>query len=158
MDLSKVKWIVIIAVVGGAIWLFTGAGVDAVYDKATDTLPGNDVQQDIVDEAMLSKWAGFLMATFQLEKAKKFYKSAIDRYPGNETLPQGKNFWWNVYQLARCHEKLKEYPEACDLLYLCWLNNADAIDERVKDNDTIRLRMEKLIEMHELFDRGYDFP
>jgi hypothetical protein len=158
MDLSKVKWVVIIAVLAGGVWLFTGKGVDAVYDKATAALPGNDLGQDAVDEAMLSKWAGFLMATFQIEKAKHFYIAAIERYDGQGEQPQGKNYWYNVYQLARCHEKMGEWEDACRLLYECWKVDADKIDERVKDNDTIRLRMEKMIEMHELHGMGFDFP
>jgi tetratricopeptide (TPR) repeat protein len=158
MDLSKLKWVVIFGVLGLIVFLGTGKGMDYVYDKATDSLPGNDLEEDVVDEAALSKYAGFLMSTLQYKKAKQFYIAAIERYNGQGEAPQGNNYWYNVYQLARCHEKLEEYEDACTLLYECWKVDADKLDERVKDNDTLRLRMEKLIELHELHNMGFDFP
>ena len=42
MDLSKVKWVVIAAVVLGVGWLVTEGGVNWAYDRATAGTPGED--------------------------------------------------------------------------------------------------------------------
>jgi tetratricopeptide (TPR) repeat protein len=144
MDLSKLKWVVIILVVVGGGWLLTSGGINWVYNQATDAVPGVDPAKDKTDEAMLSKYGGFLLTTFRYEGAKKFYRTAVERYP------EGANAWWNYYQLARCEEKLGNYKEACDILFMLWEQNADQYDERVPDMATLRLRLDKLIEIHEL--------
>ncbi len=145
MDLSKVKWVVIIAIVVGGGWLVTEGGMNAIYDNATEDLPGNDPEKDVIDEASLSKYGGFLLSTFRYQKAKVFYTAAIERYG-----PEGANYYWDIYQLARCEEKLQNYEPAVILLRDLYNIDGDFYDERVPGRDTLKLRIMKLVEMHDL--------
>ena len=144
MDLSKVKWLVIFAVIIGGGWLFTSGGVNYMYNRATSGTPGVDAAKDKRNEATLSKYGGFLMATFRYDRAKDFYNAALQRYPG------GANRYWNRYQLARCHEKLEEYEDAVNLLVYLHNENAIQYDPRVANPDELKLRIQKLIEVNEL--------
>ena len=144
MDLSKLKWVIIAAIVIGGGWLVTEGGINWIFDNATEADPGNDPEKDENDEGTLSRYGGFLMATFRYEKAKKFYQTAIDRYP------EGDNIWWNYYQMARCEEKLYEYQRAADILHMLWTEDADQYDERVPDMATLKLRLDKMIEVNDL--------
>ncbi len=144
MDLSKLKWVLIAAIVIGGGWLVTEGGVNWVYKKATEATPGTNPEKDKIDESTLSRYGGFLLTTFRYEKAKKFYQSAIDRYPDGDKL------WWNYYQMARCEEKLYNYQRAADILHMLWTENADQYDERVPDQATLKLRLDKLVEINDL--------
>lgn len=144
MDLSKLKWVVIIVIVVGGGWLLTSGGISWAFKNATEAVPGEDIARDETDEATLSKYGGFLFLTFRYEQAKKFYKTAIDRYP------EGKNAWNNYYNLANCEDKLANYQETAVILHMLWQADADQYDERVPDVSTLRLRLDKLIEVHEL--------
>lgn len=144
MDLSKLKWVFIIVVVVGAGWLLSTGGINWVYNNATKGVVGEDLDKDRVNEATLSRYGGFLLSTFRYEQAKKFYQTAIDRYP------EGANLWWNTYQMARCEENLEEYQHAADILHMLWQENADAIDERVPDQNTLKHRLDQLVELHDL--------
>lgn len=144
MDLSKLKWVIIAAIVIGGGWLVTEGGINWVYDNATKEAPGADPDKDKTDENTLSRYGGFLMATFRYEKAKKFYQSAIDRYP------EGDNLWWNYYRMARCEERLYNYQRAADILHMLWTENANQHDERVDDQPTLKRRLDTLIEFNDL--------
>ena len=144
MDVSKLIWaLVIVAVIGGG-WLFTSGGVNYMYKNATEATVGQDVERDKIDEATLSKWGGFLLSTFQYEKARKFYQTAVERYP------TGANVWWNYYQLARAHEKLENYRDAVNILTQLRDQDADSHDERVPERDNLDLRIQKLKEVHDI--------
>jgi tetratricopeptide (TPR) repeat protein len=147
MDLSKVKWVLIIVVVVGGGWLVTQGGMDYMFEKATKNLPGNDPEQDVLDEATLSKYGGFLLTTFRYKQAKVFYEAAIQRYD-----TKGKNYYFNNLQLARCEEKLENYREAVTILDNLYGVDADQYDERIPNQDKLKLRIMKLVEMHELLD------
>ena len=144
MDLSKLKWVLIAAVVIGGGWLVTEGGINWVYKNATEDTAGADPEKDKIDESTLSRYGGFLLTTFRYEKAKEFYQTAIDRYP------DGDNLWWNYYQMARCEEKLYNYQRAADILHMLWTEDADQYDERVPNQATLRLRLDKLVEVHDL--------
>lgn len=144
MDLSKLKWLVIFAVIIGGGWLFTSGGVNYMYNRATSGTPGADAAKDKSNEATLSKYGGFLMATFRYERAKDFYNAALQRYPG------GDNRYWNRYQLARAHEKLDEMEDAVNLLLYLWEEDAIQYDARVANKDELKLRIQKLIEVNQL--------
>ena len=94
--------------------------------------------------SFLSCRRGFLLTTFRYERAAEVYQAAIDRYQN------GENVWWNLYQLARCQEKLELYEEAVKTLSLLRDQNADGFDERVPDFNNLDLRIQKLIEIHEI--------
>jgi hypothetical protein len=144
MDLSKVKWVVIVAVVLGVGWLATSGGISYMYTKATSDTPGADVNKDKVNEATLTRYGGFLLSTFRYDQAKKFYVAAVQRYPA------GNNRYWNRYQLARAHEKLDENAESVGLLLGLWEEDANQYDHRVPNKDTLKLRIQKLIEVNQL--------
>ena len=144
MDLSKLKWVLIAAVVIGGGWLVTEGGINWVYKNATEDTPGADPEKDKIDESTLSRYGGFLLTTFRYEKAKDFYQTAIDRYP------DGDNLWWNYYQMARCEEKLYNYQRAADILHMLWLEDSDQYDERIPDQSTLKRRLDLLIELNDL--------
>ena len=144
MDLSKLKWVLIAAVVIGGGWLVTEGGINWVYKNATEDTAGADPEKDKIDESTLSRYGGFLLTTFRYEKAKEFYQTAIDRYP------DGDNLWWNYYQMARCEEKLYNYQRAADILRMLWLEDAHQYDKRVDGQSTLKQRLDLLIELNDL--------
>lgn len=146
MDLSKVKWVFIAAVVLGGGWLATEGGVNWAFNRATSGTPGQDENADKVAEATLTRYGGFLLSTFRYDKAKKFYTEAITRFPG------GENAYWNRYQLARCEDKLGNFQSEADLLYSLYEIDAIQYDERVPNSNELQLRIQKLVEVHELPD------
>lgn len=152
MDLSALKWVVIIVVVIGAGWLITEGGVNWVYSNATKTTTGVNAGNDKVNDATLSRYGGFLMATFRYNKAKKFYSEGIKRFPN------GANYWWNNYQLARCEEKFENWQEAADILYFLWQEDAMQYDDRVPDRRILKPRIEKIVEMYQLIPFEYTEP
>jgi tetratricopeptide (TPR) repeat protein len=144
MDLSFLKWPVIIGVVVLAAWLMSSGGVNYMYNKFTANTPGVNAERDALDEAGLSRLGGYCLALFKYEKAMSVYRTVTTRYP------TGKNFQYNRYQMARCAEKLEDYQESVDILKELMAVNAHAIDDRVPVNDNLNLRADKLIEMYEL--------
>ncbi|MFP6598802.1 MAG: hypothetical protein VCC01_15195 [Candidatus Hydrogenedentota bacterium] len=145
MDLSKIVWVIVILVVVGGAWLLTDGGQDKVYEDATSRLVGNDPDQDVIDEAALSKYGDLNLSMFRHEKAKKFYTAAVERY-GTE----GKNYWWNWQQLAKCEEKLDNAKGAVDILYNLWLKDGDAFDQRVSSRENLKNRIKNLVELNDL--------
>ncbi len=144
MDLSKLKWLVIILVVFVGGWLVTAGGVNYMFKRATSGTPGMDANKDKVNEATLTRYGGFLLSTFRYEQSKKFYNEAVQRFPA------GANRYWNRYQLARVHEKLDEEEESVVLLLGLWEDDANQYDHRVPNQDTLKLRIQKLIEVNQI--------
>jgi len=106
MDMTKIVWAVVVVVILGGGWLFTTGGMNKAYEQATKNLVGNNPEQDVIDEAVLSKYGGYNLSLFRYEQAKRFYSTSINRYG-----PTGKNYWWNLQQLALCEENM-ENPQA----------------------------------------------
>ena len=52
--------------------------------------------------------------------------------------------------MARCLDRLERYKESYDLLEELIQVNAHEVDNRVADNDNLRLRADKLKEVHDL--------
>ncbi|HUW60894.1 MAG TPA: hypothetical protein VMZ06_07785 [Candidatus Bathyarchaeia archaeon] len=138
MDLSFLKWPIIIVVVVGGGWLLTSGGVNFMYNKFTATPPGADAKADAVNEAGLSKLGGYCLKTFQYEKAMLMFSTACDLYP------QGANFYYSKYRMAKCAEKMDDVPQAVALLRALIQVNANSIDSRVPENDNLRARSDKL--------------
>jgi tetratricopeptide (TPR) repeat protein len=145
MDLSGLKWPLIIGVVVLVGWLGSSGGVNYMYGNFTKAVPGTDAEKDKVDEAGLTRLGGYCMMTFQYAKAKDIMEMSLSRYAEG-----GANYWYNLYRLVKCYEKLGNYQEAHDILIS--LSNADAQtkDERVPNRDNLALRAGKLKEVHEL--------
>ena len=144
MDLSGLKWPLIIAAVVGLGWLFTEGGVNWMYTKATANTPGQDAEQDKFDEATLSRVGGYLQRMWRYEKATKFFETACERYPS------GENYWYNVYRLHTCYERRGDPQRALELLEYLMAEGASEIDSRVPVNDNLGLRANKLREVFEL--------
>jgi len=144
MDLSGLKWPIIIVVVIGAIWLTTSGGTDFMFKRLIKAEVGQDPDKDRTDEAGLTKLGGFLIKTFQYENAQQVLSSAVSRYP------EGESVWYNRYRMVKCAEKLKNYRQAVDILEELMQFQAYTYDSRVPKHDILRLRADKLIELHEL--------
>ena len=144
MDMSKLKWVVIIAIVVGVGWLMTEGGVTYMYKNFTKAITGEDEEQDKRDEAGLTRLAGYLLMTYRYDRAKEVYETAIKRYP------DGKNAWFNYYKLARCEQKLGNYQTTADILHMLWDRDADQFDERVPNRAILEGRGQRLVEVHDL--------
>lgn len=152
MNLAKPLMVIVLLAVGFGIFMLTGPGVDKAYKDATASMPGNDPDRDVADEATLSKYGGYMMTMLRYEKAKEFYKAAVDRYP------TGKNFWYNQFQIAQIDEELENYQDAVTRFHFLWVQNGDAHDERVPNNDILKARITKLIEVNGLDAKSYPMP
>ncbi len=142
MDLTWLKWLVIILVIVGVIWLFTSGGVNYMENKFSQ--PAADDAAAVVNEAGLSKLGGFLLGTFRYDRARQVFEKAVDGYP------EGANYYYNYYRLVKCYEKLGRYQDAVDVLADLSARDAHTIDERVPESSNLDLRCGKLIEIHEL--------
>lgn len=143
MDLSKLKWPIIIFLVVLVVWLTTDPGVDFMYAHYRRD-PGDDAKRAERYEAGLSRLGGFLLTTLRYQKAEYVFQDVLELYP------EGKNFWFNLYRLARVEEKLGKYPQAVEILRMLMAENAHAKDGRVPHNDVLKPRRDKLIAVHEL--------
>lgn len=144
MDLSKLIWPLVIALIVGMGWLVSSPGINYMYGKYTASVPGEDLERDKQDEAGLTRIAGFLFKIMRHSTAKGILQAAVDRYP------DGANVWYNYYRLAKCKEKEKDYAGCVEILAWLRSNNANQHDNRVPVQDILNLRMQKLIETHEL--------
>ena len=144
MDLSGLKWPIILAVVIGGIWLLSSGGTNFMIKNFTKAQPGADPARDKTDEAGLSRIGGFLMKTFRYEKAFEVFDTAATRYPN------GANVLYNRYRMAKCAEKMEKYNLSVNILESLMAMDAHSIDDRVPPRDILRPRAEKLIEVHEL--------
>lgn len=144
MDLSILKWPLIILVVAGVGWLLTEGGVNYMYNSFTEGAVGEDVQKDEFNESGLYRLGGYLMMTFRYARAAEVYEASVDRYPN------GENYWMAYYNLARAYEKLEKYQQAVDILGYLRNEDGDQHDERVPDVQTLTFRLETLVEMHQL--------
>ena len=144
MDLSFLKWPIIIALIAVVCFLLSGSGVDYMLKKFTAEPPGANAQRDVTNEMGLSRLGGYCLRLFRYEKAMNIFETATSRFP------DGKNRWYNEYRKVRCAEKMINYKKAADILLMLIDINANQFDKRVPNNDVLKLRREKLVETHEL--------
>ncbi len=145
MDLSGLKWPLIIVIVVAIGWLMSSGGVNYMYGNFTKATPGEDVERDKVDEAGLTKLGGYLMLLWRWEKARNVMEESVRRYGDS-----GANFWYNKYRLAKCYDRLEKYKVSYSILQFLISNNAHEYDERVANNDNLSLRAAKLKEVYEI--------
>lgn len=145
MDLSRLKWPLIIVALAGIGWLGTSGGVGWMYDTYTEATPGVDPKRDQRDEAGLSRIGGYTFHLWQWEKAIDILETAIERYG-----EVGANYWFNLERLSTCYDRIGEYQVSYDLLQVLIRARAHELDERVSHNDNLKLRAEKLKEMYDL--------
>ncbi|HOJ33579.1 MAG TPA: tetratricopeptide repeat protein [Candidatus Hydrogenedentes bacterium] len=143
MDLSRVKWVALAALVVLLGWLFTEPGISYLHRKFTSD-PGGDPKQAELNELGLSRLGGFLLRTLRYEWAERVFEDALRLYP------DGKNSRYVLYRLAKVKEKRGDYRAAVAILERLMYENAHAIDDRVPNNDVLNLRRNKLVETHEL--------
>lgn len=142
MDLSGLKWPLIIVVIVGIGFLASSPGVDYMVRNFTKATPGADVDRDKIDEAGLTRVAGYLLYLWRYERAMQVMQMALERYP------DGPNYWYNKYRIARCLDRLKKYRASYDVLQELMNVNASQLDSRIPGNDNLRLRANKLKEVH----------
>lgn len=145
MDLSGLKWPLIIVVIVGGGWLATSGGLRWMYGNFTAAAPGVDLQQDLRDEAGLTKIGGYTFFLWKWEQTIYILETAISRY--GEEAP---NYWFNLERLSTCYERIGDYQSSFDILQQLMNANAHEIDERVANFDNLNLRASKLKEMYEL--------
>ncbi len=145
MDLSGLKWPLIIAVVVGIGWLATSGGVNWMYGKFTAASPGVDEQQDYKDEAGLTKLAGYTFHLWKWDATIDIINTSLDRYG-----EWGPNYWYNLERLATCYERTGDYQSSYNVLRELMAANAHEMDSRVGNFDNLNMRAAKLREMYEL--------
>lgn len=148
MDLSRFKWPVIILVVAAVIWLTTDQGVSYMHRKFMSGPVGADPKKDELNEAGLTRLGGFLMSTYRFQRAVRVFEDAIRRYP------KGKNYYYNYFRLGKCKQELGNPQEAVRIYEELFQKDANSIDSRVATRDQLRLRIDKLKELHELGEIG----
>lgn len=152
MDLSRLKWPLIIIIVVGLGWLMTEGGVNFMRNKFTAPITSTNADEiakkEEFNEAGLSRLGGFLLKTFRYQKAEEVFLDAVTLYPN------GKNFYYNWYRIAKCAEKRGGYAEARNILEDLMAEDAHSVDKNVPPFDALRLRADKLIETHELGQLG----
>jgi len=144
MDLSRFKWPIIILLVIGVFWLLSSSGINFMHNKFTKVTPGEDAKVDKATEAGLSRLGGFLIKTFRYEKGFEVLTDASTMYP------EGANYWYNQYRMAKCLEKMDRVNEALQILNDLHAQDIHAVDERVPPQDVLKLRIDKLQEVHGL--------
>ena len=144
MDLSFLKWPIILGVIALVVFLASNSGVNFMVKKFSADTPGVDIKKDEINEAGLSRVGGYCLRLVKFQKANEIFNLAVSRYPN------GKNALYNKYRMIRCAEKMGEFQRAVNIMRELIAVNASTVDSRVADNDNLRLRSEKLIEMHEL--------
>ena len=147
MDLSRLKWPLAIIIVVAVVWLGSDQGVSWAESRLSQTVPGENAEADLRAEAGLSRLGGVLMRTFRYTRAEQVFEKALSRYPS------GPNNLYNTYRLAKAKEKQGKYADAVRLLEQLMRANAHATDPRVANNDILRLRTDKLIEVHDVRSR-----
>lgn len=145
MDLGKLKWPLIITAVVLVFWLASNSGVSHMVSRFTAAVPGQDLERDKIDEAGLSRFGGYLMHTFQFDKAASVLQLAVDRYG-----PSGANYWHNLYRLSKCLDRLKRYRESYDILIMLVDNDASQFDKRVPDSQIMQVSAARLKEVQGL--------
>jgi len=144
MDLSGLKWPLIIVVVVFVGWLFTSGGVNWMVGQATKAEVGADLDRDARDEAMLSRIGGYLIYLWRYEKAAEVLNTAVQRYP------DGANAFHNYYRLVTCYERQDMNQRAYNILQELMALEAWNHDKRIPGRDNLALRADKLREVHGL--------
>lgn len=144
MDLSFLKWPVIIGVVVFVGWMMSSGGVNYFYKNYASAETGVDDKEDVRNEAGLSRIGGYSFMLFKYNQALGIFDFTVQKYPN------GKNVWYNMYRMVRCAEKLEDYKKAKVLLDALINMDAHALDERVPVTENLKLRKEKLVEIYGL--------
>ena len=144
MDLSWLKWPIIVLVVALFFWLLSSAGVNYMFNKFTSGTPGVDAAVDARNEAGLTHLGNYLMKTLRYAKAEEVIQRAVDDYPN------GANIYMNMYRLARLAEKREDYKRSAEILQYLIDEDAPSKNKHLVSVEILQARLEKLIAVHEL--------
>jgi hypothetical protein len=145
MDLSGLKWPVIILAVVAVIWLGTSGGVNYMVGNFTKATPGQDAARDKADESSLSTVAGYCMFMMNYGKAAEVLNLAIDRYGTT-----GANYYYNQFRLAKCLEKLHRVQESYNIIRDLAEINAKQYDGRLPERESLNTRATALRQANNL--------
>ena len=81
MNLSWLKWVVVLAVILFVLWLVGGSGTGYLQKRYTAATPGEDADIDARDESGLTSLGGFYLTTFRYDKAAEAIEAAIVDHP-----------------------------------------------------------------------------
>lgn len=151
MDLSGLKWPIIIGVLVLVGWLVSAGGQSWMEKRLTSYQPGQSEEMDAANEKALSNLGGFFIKTFRYERGIRLLEICGERYP------DGKNYYYNAYRCSRIHEaiadsttnhekQLKHYGQALTILKFMIDNNIHELDARVPEVDVLRHRAEDIAE------------
>ena len=146
MDLSKLRWPVVILIIAGFIWLVSSPGMRFFYERYANAPVGQSAEEDRKNEAGLSWVGGFLLRTLRYEFADEVLTFAVEVYPN------GENRLANEYKLSIVANRLGDYQRSVDILHELSRLNASTIDDRVPGNDRLNADALKLVEIHDLRD------
>lgn len=160
MDLSGLKWPIIIVVVALMGWLVSSGGQTWMENRLLDYKVSENEDLNKANEQALSNLGGFFIKTMQYERGIRVLMNSIERY-GED----GKNYYFNINRCSRTHEaigdstanrekQIEHYTKALQMLKFLIENNAHAIDERVPETDVLRLRATDIAENNQLGEIG----
>lgn len=151
MDLSFLKWPILILVIVGGGWLVSEGGINYMINRFSQGTVGQDEARDRTNELGLSRIAGFLIFTFRYEKADQVLSHLTTRHTPDTG---AQHYWHNLYRLALCKERLGRQDQAVMILRNLAHANAHQYDDRVPGYEVLRLRAERLMEAHGLGETG----
>ena len=160
MDLSGLKWPIIIAVIAGLGWLVSSGGQNWIEKKVLNYTVSENEDLNKANEKALSNLGGFFIKTMRYERGIRVLRTSIDRY-GED----GANYYFNIYRCSRTYEALgdstanrekqvENYTMALGMLKFLIDNNAHSIDDRVPEVDVLRLRATDIAENNNLGEIG----
>lgn len=143
MDLSGLKWPLILMLVAVLVFLVSTPGIDFMFNQFSAD-PGDDALRARRYEEALSRLGGFCILSLRLEKGRMILEYALEHYP------DGANAYFNKYRLYRIYRKLGRMETAVKILDTLLDENAHAKDHRVPSNDVLELERNKLIELYDM--------
>ena len=147
MDLSKLKWPIIIVVVALVVFLLSSPGINYLHNRYLQD-PGEDAALAAKNEAGLTRLAALLMRTFRYAYAYEVAGDAVRLYP------EGEHAVLNRYRQARMAEKLGRPDEAVSILMEVQGVVASAAPGAFQDVPTVDGLQHKIDELNELHEMG----
>ena len=78
------------------------------------------------------------------KRAYDVLSTAIERYPNDP------NYYYNLYRIGRCEERLGNYQAMVDILRDLITDDAHEVDARVPHTESLMSKASKLVEIHDL--------
>lgn len=160
MDLSGLKWPIIIVVVALLGWLVSSGGQTWMETRLLEYKVSENEDLNKANEQALTNLGNVFIKTMQRERGIRVLMNSIERY-GED----GKNYYLNIYRCSRAHETLgdatanrekqiEHYTKALQMLRYLIENNAHDIDAEIPETDVLRLRATDIAENNQLGEIG----